>query len=62
MQKLLEQKIIKLGGVTCTACENKIEKALKKLEGVNDVKVSYASSTANIIYNTDKIDLKVIYD
>lgn len=62
MQKLLEQKIIKLGGVTCTACENKIEKALKKLDGVNDVKVSYTSSTADIIYNADKIDLIVIYD
>nr|WP_312578971.1 sulfite exporter TauE/SafE family protein [Sedimentibacter sp.] len=62
MQKLLERKIIKLGGVTCTACENKIEKALKKLKGVDDVKVSYASSTANILYNADKIDLTVICD
>ncbi len=62
MQKLSEKKIIKLGGVTCTACEHKIEKALKKLEGVNDIKVSYASSTAYIIYNADKVDLKVIYD
>lgn len=62
MQKLLEQKTIKLDGVTCTACENKIEKALKKLDGVNDVKVSYASSTADIIYNAGEIDLEVIYD
>lgn len=62
MQKLLEKKIINLGGVTCTACENKIEKELKKLYGINDVKVSYVSSTADIIYNADEIDLKVIYD
>lgn len=62
MQNLLEQKIIKLGGVTCTACENKIQKALNKLDGVDAVNVSYASSTADIIYNADEINLEVIYD
>lgn len=62
MQKLTEQKIIKLDGVTCTACENKIEKALKKHEGILDVKVSFASSTAEIIYIPEEIDLNVIYD
>lgn len=62
MQKILEQETIKLSGVTCTACEHKIEKALKKLEGINDAKVNYALSTVDIIYNTDKVDLKSIYD
>lgn len=62
MNNLLERRIINLGGVTCTACENKIEKELNKLDGINSVKVSYASSTADIIYNRDKIDLEVIYD
>ena len=62
MQKLLEQKIIDLDGVTCTACENKIEKALSKLDGVDFVKVSFSSSTVDIIYNRNKIDLDTIYD
>jgi copper chaperone CopZ len=62
MQNSLEQITIKLGGLTCTACEYKIEKALKKLDGVDSVKVSFASSMAEIIYNSDKTDLNTIYD
>ncbi len=62
MQNSLEQILINLDGVTCTACEYKIEKALNKLDGVNSVKVSYASSTADIIYNKEKINLNAIYD
>ncbi len=62
MQNSLEQITIKLGGLTCTACEYKIEKALKKLDGVDSVKVSFASSMAEIIYNSDKRDLNTIYD
>lgn len=62
MQKSVEQKIIQLNGVTCTACEHKIEKSLSKLNGVLAVNVSYASSTAELKYNPDEIELKTIYD
>lgn len=62
MQKLTEQKIIKLNGVTCTACENKIEKAISKLDGVLKINVSYASSTADITFNPKEIDISKIYD
>jgi len=62
MQNSLGQITINLGGLTCTACEYRIEKALKKLDGVDSVKVSFASSTAEIIYNSDKTDLNTIYD
>lgn len=61
MNKSAEQKIIKLDGVTCTACEFKIEKALKKQNGVFNAKVSYASSTADISYDPEKINLEDIY-
>jgi copper chaperone CopZ len=62
MQNSLGQITINLGGLTCTACEYRIEKALKKLDGVDSVKVSFASSTAEIIYNSEKTDLSSIYD
>ncbi|MGD9568965.1 MAG: sulfite exporter TauE/SafE family protein [Sedimentibacter sp.] len=62
MQKLTEQKIIKLDGVTCTACENKIEKAINKLDGVLKINVSYASSTAEITYIPEEIDINIIYE
>jgi len=62
MDILYEQKIIKLHGVTCTACENKIEKALKQLDGIINAKVSYSLSTADIIYNSNEIKLNSIYN
>lgn len=57
MEKSVLNKRIRLDGVTCTACEFKIEKALKKQAGIIDVNVSYASSTADISYDPEKIDL-----
>ncbi len=60
MEKSVLKKRIRLDGVTCTACEFKIEKALKKQVGIIDVNVSYASSTADISYIPEKIDLDTI--
>ncbi len=62
MQNSIEQKIIKIDGITCTACEHKIEKALKNLEGIVNADVDYASASADISYIPDKIDLSDIYD
>ncbi|HHY99484.1 MAG TPA: heavy-metal-associated domain-containing protein [Tissierellia bacterium] len=61
MQKSLEHIRVNLGGVTCRACEYKIEKALKELDGIDSVKVSFESSTADIIYKSDKINLNTIF-
>lgn len=62
MRYLIEQKIIKLDGVTCTACEHKIEKSLKELSGILKVNVNYISSTADITFNSEEIQLNIIYD
>ena len=61
MQKSFEHVRVNLYGVTCTACEYKIEKALKELDGINSVKVSFESSTADIIYDIEKTDLNTIF-
>jgi sulfite exporter TauE/SafE/copper chaperone CopZ len=62
MQNSIEQKKIKIDGITCAACERKIEKALKNLDGIVIADVDYASSSANISYARDKIDLNDIYE
>lgn len=62
MQQSVEQRIIKVEGLSCQACEYKIEKALKKLDGVVEARVSYTHSTAEIRYNPRQIALDTIQE
>lgn len=62
MQNSIEQQIIKIDGITCAACERKIEKAIKNLDGILSADVDYASATADISYFSPKVDLNDIYD
>jgi len=48
---------IKIGGMHCASCAQTIEKNLKKLKGVKNVNVNFATETANIEY-----DSKIIHD
>ena len=42
-------------GMTCTSCSGRVERKLNKLDGV-DATVSYATETASISYDPDKVD------
>jgi sulfite exporter TauE/SafE/copper chaperone CopZ len=50
--------IIKLSGLTCPACEQKVEKALSKLEGIDKAQVNYQNLTADILYRPSKVSLE----
>ena len=39
---------LKINGMSCIACENVITKELKKLEGIEHVKVNYSKETAEV--------------
>ncbi|MGG0290298.1 heavy metal translocating P-type ATPase [Bacillus pacificus] len=51
-----EQKEVNLqiSGMTCAACANRIEKGLKKVEGVHDANVNFALEKTKIIYDPQK--------
>ena len=49
-------------GMTCSSCELRIENALKKLEGVIDIKAEYSKSKALVTYDSDVIELAEILD
>jgi len=51
---------LKIKGMHCVACANIITNKVSKLNGVNKIEVSYASETANIDYDKNLIDLKMI--
>jgi Cu+-exporting ATPase len=48
---------LKITGMHCSSCALNIEKNLKRLEGVEEVKVNYASEKAQIKYDPNKVNL-----
>jgi len=43
---------LRIGGMDCTACAARIEKALRSSNGVSSASVSYANGTAEVTYDT----------
>lgn len=62
MERKTIKKIVQVQGMTCVNCENRIEKALKKLEGIIEVKAIYSSSNVYITYDTNVVSMEKIYD
>jgi len=51
-----------VNGMSCTACSNKIEKALCTLKGITVANVSYAAEKATVVYDPRIINIKTIKD
>lgn len=49
-----------IGGMTCAACANRIEKVVTKVEGVQVIQVNYAMERAHIKYNPETVNEFVI--
>ncbi|MDR5585936.1 MULTISPECIES: sulfite exporter TauE/SafE family protein [Clostridium] len=47
----IKREIIKVYNMTCTSCESRIEKALKKVDGVVNVMASYSSQQVIVEYD-----------
>lgn len=57
----MEQNIsLNVKGMTCASCVNRIEKTLKKDEGVISASVNLATEKANVIFDASKIDINKI--
>lgn len=56
-----EQDIaLNIGGMTCAACAQNVEKALKKTKGISKANVNLATERANITFDPGVIDLDKI--
>lgn len=49
--------IIPIGGMTCASCSKAVERAVKKLDGVESIQVNLATEKASITYSPSKIKL-----
>ncbi|MGH1271858.1 heavy metal translocating P-type ATPase [Bacillus cereus] len=45
---------LQISGMTCAACANRIEKGLKKVEGVHEANVNFALEKTKIMYDSTK--------
>lgn len=52
--------VLRIGGMTCINCQNRIEKQLANTVGIEKAGVSYANGTARISYNPECITPKEI--
>lgn len=57
MESNAKRKKLRIGGMTCISCQNKIEKKLLNTAGIESATVSYSSGTAEIQYSPDIITL-----
>lgn len=56
----MERKAFKIEGMTCSACANRVERFVKKLEGVNNANVNFATETLNIEFDENKLNDELI--
>lgn len=54
------KKDIAITGMTCSACANRIEKGLNRIDGVESAAVNFATEKAVVAYNKDQIDIRTI--
>jgi len=53
-------KSLKIEGMTCAACAKAVERVSKKLDGVTDANVNFATEKLNVNYDESKISISDI--
>ncbi|MGI6085266.1 MAG: heavy metal translocating P-type ATPase [Acetivibrionales bacterium] len=54
--------LLPISGMTCASCVKAVERAIGKLEGVNEVNVNLATEKAKIVYDSGKVRISQIKD
>ena len=54
------RKKLRISGMTCVQCQNKIEKTLRGTDGIGKASVSYTKGTADITCDAEKLSLRDI--
>lgn len=57
----MEKIIIKVKGMVCNGCENRIKNAIEQIEGVKQVIADYKKGIVTIELNS-KVNKDIIYD
>lgn len=60
MSNEIKKDQIRIDGMTCIHCQEKIEKGIGELAGVSNIKVQLEKNLATVVYNPQKIQLEKI--
>jgi len=58
----MKQETLKVNGMTCASCAKAVEREIKKLNGVYEVNINFATEKANVKYNPDETRVSEIKD
>lgn len=54
--------VIRIEGMHCHKCEQKIQQALASHSGVHEVEVDFASGQASVLFDRDSVSVKDLMD
>lgn len=54
------KKILNIEGMTCAACSRAVERAVKKLDGIEEANVNLATEKLSVTFNADKVSIDKI--
>jgi P-type Cu+ transporter len=57
-----ERVTIGITGMTCDNCVRKVEKVLRGLPGVKDVRVDQAAAAAQVTFDHSQVDVPAMHD
>lgn len=52
----MNKKAFKIEGMTCSACANRVERVVKKLDGVDNANVNFAMETLSVEFDNTKLN------
>ena len=56
----MDSRVFNIRGMTCAACAQRVEKTIRKLEGVAEVSVNLATEKATVTYDPDQVQVSVM--
>ncbi|GHV17071.1 copper-translocating P-type ATPase [Clostridia bacterium] len=56
----MQTQTLPIGGMTCAACAARVQRAISKLEGTDNVVVNFATEKASFAYNSDVLRLAAV--
>jgi copper chaperone len=61
-ERYIETRTIGIEGMTCDKCVQTIERALRGIDGLSEVKVDRSNKTATVTYDNRKTDIPALHD
>jgi Cu+-exporting ATPase len=60
--KSIREIMLPISGMTCASCSNAVQRAIGKLDGIQEVNVNFATEKAKVVYDSSKTRISEIKD